>query len=238
VSDFKIAKVVETAIGGTWTAPQMADSTAAHCNSLAWFDAASLFIGGLSNGNVESSPDGDVWTNSGALPNAFERGQIATSATAAVMSTNGVGVATVRNKALRSTNGTSWAEVTLPSSSRWYGVAYSSQHERFLTVGASGVIAKSDDDGLNWSTSGIAAPSANTIRSVASHGNLWLAQTDEASNTSVLWVSDDNAASWAPVRAWANGGFGAANLVSTGQQIAFRKRSDSYVWCLSMPSGS
>lgn len=180
--------------GDTWSAVSVNDSTAngvAGTRALQWFDNAGLFVVGLGNGVIETSPTGATWTNR-TVPNAHARRSMASSSSRIVVTAN-----SSQSVCITSPDGVTWSEATLPSAATW-NVAYSANEGIFMAVGG-GAVAVSNDDGLTWSAAGLTAPGANST-DVACFGRVWVVSTDDPSiNATHLKVSLNNGVTWKTV---------------------------------------
>lgn len=142
----KIARST-TGINGTYAAVNSVDTGTAVVHGLAYHSAASLYIAGLSDGGIETSPDGSTWTDR-TVPNSDARKEIVSNGTIALAFTSAT-----TDKYISSTDGVTWTERSLPASKAgWRGV-YNSQLAKFYVIsqGASPELYESSN-GTSWST--------------------------------------------------------------------------------------
>jgi len=187
-------KIRQSTDGGvTWNSRSTVASSTEGVASICWAFFASLFVLGLDSAtstNIETSPDGQTWTQRTGLPNSVARAAIAAS-TSVLVVLNASG-----NKCLRSTNGTSWTEGTMPSSATWRDVTWWEREELFVAIG-DGVIATSAD-GITWSALGMTAP-FTTGRGIATFGRLLVAAGTTSSKNAVA-ISSNSGLSWTRVK--------------------------------------
>lgn len=158
------SKIRESANGTTWNARNTTASSTEVVVSAMWHSGASLFIIGLNNTaatNVETSPDGQTWTQRTGLPNSHSRGPMCTNGTIALIFANpSVGNT---NKCVSTTNGTSYTERTLPTSQVWHGAYWDPRYSRFVAFGDSNWAYSAD--GITWTDGG--------ANGVSLSGNAW-----------------------------------------------------------------
>lgn len=138
---------VQTAAGpgATWTNQTPAASGGTGFNRVIWSSELSLFVAVGQDGEIQTSPDGTVWTKrtpAGAYTGHFVDVASSPSALVAV----GRSSAAIQ----RSADGITWADVTPGGAADLYGVAYGDGI--LLAVTRSGTAYISDDDGATWSS--------------------------------------------------------------------------------------
>jgi len=149
-----VQKIRESADGTTWNIRSTVASSTERVNSAIWHSGASLFIIGLNNSaatNIETSPDGQTWTQRTGLPNTHARGPMASSGSIVVIlagPTGNPGTSVSTDKCLTTTDGVTYTERTLPTTQTWFGVIWDPRYERFLAFGASNWAYSTD--GITW----------------------------------------------------------------------------------------
>jgi hypothetical protein len=195
---------------------------------IAWFGAANLWIAGLSNGAVETSPDGVTWT-ARTTPNSDARTQIAVSATAVVITSSGF-----VNRAIRSTDGVNWSEVTLPSTHNWLAITYNPRLLQFFAVRL-GAAAKSTD-GITWSSAGLTSPAGLiSLVDVIAYKRFFLLTGSHGVTSCSTWYSADAGATWVPMHAWSAGGVAVHSLAISPARVGWKDSSGQHF--LSMVAG-
>lgn len=204
--------------GATWTARNTVASSTEGVTGVCWFSGPSLFVLGLDSAtstNVETSPDGQTWTQRTGLPNSVGRAALAASSSIAV-AINSSG-----NKCIRSTNGTSWTEGVMPTSATWRDVTWWAQGALFVAIGDAAIATSAD--GISWSSSGMTAP-FTTAAGIATFGRLLVAAGTTSSKNAIA-VSDNSGLSWSRVKSLT----GAPNSLATGDgQILCYASGDLY----------
>lgn len=136
-----------TGTNGTFNAGTSADNTTATTNCMVWIaGSVNLFVAGLSDGGIETSPTGQTWTDR-TVPNANTRTSMATNGTDLIA----VATSASTDKYITSANGTSWTERSFPSSTTGWRIEYSSYWSRWYASNASGDFYKSSD-AITWTT--------------------------------------------------------------------------------------
>ncbi|HEX5076141.1 MAG TPA: hypothetical protein VFW03_23210 [Gemmatimonadaceae bacterium] len=188
-SQQKIRRSTDT--GANWAAQNTVATGTTGVNLLHTF--AGLAIAGLANGNIETSPNGTLWTNR-TVPNANARGSVASSASIVVIASPTV----TTNKVITSGDGITWTERTMPSSLKWR-VAYSAVDGKFIATSESSIAWSTD--GITWSTSGVTVPSfqANTGArgGIVVLNRAWIVH--DGFNFGTIFGSIDAGATWRPL---------------------------------------
>lgn len=200
------SKIRQSADGGTtWNARNTNASGTESVNCAVWHSGASLFVVGLTSStttNVETSPDGVTWTQQTA-PNALPRGYASGAGSSAGAASSGTAIVMLTagssNQCIRSTDAVTWAAITLPATIAWSAVAYNARSRKWMVLGVSG-IATSTDDGLTWSTTGLALPFTTNIGSLVTYGRMWIATGTRGGSNNVVAVSIDDGVSWRNVK--------------------------------------
>lgn len=180
------------ATGGMNTALSTAnstDNTSATINTVCYIaGSVNLFVAGLSDGDIETSPTGATWT-ARTTPNSNARRRIATNGTDLLVSVSSAST----DAYLTSTNATSWTERAFPTSSTGgYHIEYSAWHGLwFASNGQTGALYKSDD-AITWTN---ASPNITCRGPMVAAGRA-LCMLSENFSPDLLIVSVDEGASW------------------------------------------
>lgn len=136
---------------GAWSTTNSSFTSTASVECIAWVSALGLFVAGLSDGGVETSPDGVTWT-ARTTPNANARSSIAVGP---INGANGgvvISSSAAVNKVIRSVDGITWTEHTLPgvaTNVRLNCVYVPNLGKYFALDGAN---IQSSTDGATWTT--------------------------------------------------------------------------------------
>lgn len=155
------SKIRESTDGNNWNARATIETGTTAVRAVIWHPGASKFVAGLgntANTNIETSTNGQTWTQITGLPNTNARGAFATDGTTLVCVPH-ASVST--NTCITSTDGATWTQRTLPHTQSWGGVHWDTRYERFIAWGATNIAVS--DDGITWATGGAVAFSALTI---------------------------------------------------------------------------
>jgi hypothetical protein len=162
-------KYRESSNGTTWNIRTSPATSTSGVKALKYFANASLFISGLNNAattNIETSPDGQTWTQQTA-PNSAARGAVIVGPTVAVVLSS-----SSSNKCLSTANGTSYTERTLPSTEIWIGGHYDTVYSRFVIYGATNLAYSTD--GATWTSGGAHGLASDPPAFVAGNGRVLL----------------------------------------------------------------
>lgn len=185
----------------TWASANTVDSGTAGVNVLHTF--GDLIVAGLSDGDIETSPDGITWT-ARTEPNSNARRSAASSDDIIVVTANAS-----TDKLISSPDGITWTERTLPAAGVWK-VAYGAEDGVFLAV-ESGTIASSTN-GTTWSSSGLTALAQPAA--IAVFRKIWLVYD---TGDKILYRSIDAGVSWMPVASFSGGPTGVTLRVGDNQ---------------------
>jgi len=201
--------------GDSWVARNSSDATSSGVRCICWHSGASMFVSGLDDGIIETSPiSGAAWTTRHA----------AGAAVIAVASSGVAIIALVAASAtvLRSVDGITWTAIN-PGLGGWTSVAFNPYTGKFLLT-SSGNFASSDDDGATW-TLGANPAIADAVR-VAAFRRLWLVLRDVDDATSRLLYGTDGL-NWSVAAEF--GGTGKALAVSSGRVAVIDSDSNFYL---------
>lgn len=179
------AKIARSTTGnnpGTFAAVTSVDATTATVRCLALFNG--LYVAGMSNGNIETSPDGVTWTNR-TVPDSRSRSFFAQNSTSLLAVTSAS-----TDRYIRSTTGTTWTIEVLPATSTTWAVAWNSQLELFMVVNAAGQVWTSPDGLAPWTSRGTFVLLGTTPRLLA-FGRLFVVSSGGA-----IYASADSGATW------------------------------------------
>jgi hypothetical protein len=183
-------KIRESSDGTTFTARDTVATGTIAVQCVKWHSGASKFVIGLSNTaatNIETSPDGQTWTQITGLANTNHRRALATNGTVIVAFSG-----TSTDKCLSSTNVSVWTERTLPFSEHWYGAHWDPAGARFVAVGATHIAVSSD--GATWTSGGThgitfsAASPPDLENSVHGFGRLVLINNTDSGGWGLTYV--------------------------------------------------
>lgn len=96
----------------TWSTPASSQTSTASVDCIAWVPAIGLFVAGLSDGKVETSPDGTTWTLR-TTPNANARTSIAVGPINGSSGGILMGSSVATNTLIHSVDGINWTQRTL-----------------------------------------------------------------------------------------------------------------------------
>ncbi len=185
--------------GANWAVQSTVAAGTTGVNVLHKFAASTpLAIAGLTNGNIETSPDGITWTNR-TVPNSSVRGSAASNSSVVVVTSSGS-----TDKIITSPDGITWTERTLPASSVWR-VAYSSVDAKFLAVCATSIA--SSTDGITWSTLGLTLPSCGAASGAGYLSVIKRAWVAHDVTSGYLYGSVDGGATWRPLAVLSTGAY-------------------------------
>lgn len=173
----KIRRSVDA--GTTWTAQALNTAASAAVKALAWAPSCNLFVAGLDNGVVETSPDGITWTVR-TTPDAYARDGVAVSPERIVM----IQSSGPQNHVITSEDGITWTQRTLASTGQGF-ITYNEQRGLFMTSSAGKI--QTSPDGINWTVISLTAAGQGSLVSI---GRLFLRGGD------TLYVSVDDGANW------------------------------------------
>lgn len=178
----KIARST-TGTAGAFSAVSSVDTGTAAVDCLTFF--ASLYVAGLSDGGIETSPDGSTWTDR-TVPNANARKEFATNGTILLAFSSAT-----TDKYITSADGISWTERSFPVSATGYRGCWSSGQGKFYAIQqASSPTLYSSTDGISWNTVGNDGGIGSTCI-LRSYGRVLLALTG-----TVMLVSVDGGVTW------------------------------------------
>lgn len=125
------------------------DNTAATSNSGVWIaGSVNLFVAGLSDGDIETSPTGQTWTARTA-PNANARLRLETNGTNLVAATSSAST----DKYITSADAVTWTERSFPtSSSSGYEIAYSAYESLWFASNRQTAALYKSSDCISWSS--------------------------------------------------------------------------------------
>jgi hypothetical protein len=138
--------------GDTWSAASVGGTSSADVHGIAWSASLGLFVAGLSDGRIFTSPDAVSWSNT-AHGLTSER----LRSVAWAPEINKFVVVGNNSVILSSSNGTSWTTHTHPSGNGkiMYGVAWSPALGMFAAVGGVNEgIRITSEDGETWTLRG------------------------------------------------------------------------------------
>lgn len=137
-----------TGVAAALSGGTSADSGAATVQTLAYIGGAvELFVAGLSDGDIETSPTGQTWTAQ-TTPNAHARRTIETNGTNLLVAVSSAST----DKYLTSTNATAWTERSFPASSTsGYRVTYSSYAAKWFAHNSETKALYKSSDAITWS---------------------------------------------------------------------------------------
>lgn len=180
-----------TGTNGTFNAGTSADNTTATVGAMVWIaGSVNLFVAGLSDGGIETSPTGQTWTDR-TVPNANTRTSMATNGTDLIVACTSAST----DKYITSANGTSWTERSFPASSTVWQIVYSPYWNKWYASNVSGTAMYKSSDAINWTS---VALTGNDGPMVATGRLLLMATTGDivgSTNINIL-VSADEGATW------------------------------------------
>lgn len=187
----KIARST-TGIAGSYAAVNSADTGTPSVECLTFFN--SLYIAGLSNGAIETSPDGSTWTNR-SVPNANARKEFATNGSILVCVHSASS-----DKYITSTDGTTWTERSFPVSATGWRIVYNTGLSKFFAVQQQATpTLYSSSDGISWNTVGNDASFSSSCI-LRSFGRVLVGLSG-----TVITVSTDGGSTWKRVATTAAG---------------------------------
>jgi hypothetical protein len=207
--------------GETWTIEDTVASGTTEVSSLAYVPLLSLWVAGLSNGNIETSPDGETWTNQ-TVPNSDRRHSLAVSDDEILAFTNAS-----TDKALRSTNGTAWSEVTMPASGTWAHGAWNAARGKFMACDTTADTFATSATGATWTPAAGTLTAATIVRGIAAFNKAWLIITGSGGSggQAGLLYSADDGASWRVAHNHVADGVREGALGVGNRQIMFKDQS-------------
>lgn len=211
-----------------WTTPVSSQTSTASVDCLAWVPALGLFVAGLSDGKVETSPDGVTWTLR-TTPNANARTSIAVGPINGASGGIVMGSSVATNTLIHSVDGINWTQRTLspgfPSSEIVVYVPLLGQYS-VMNNGGGGL--NTSPDGVTWTSRAIALPIALATglgviqNSFAAFGRtIMLAAYAPSLGLDAIIYSQDGGLTWRLSAAFATTTSSIGPLASNGYQTQY-----------------
>lgn len=144
------SKIRESTDGATWTARATNASGTTAVRTIVWHAAASKFIAALDNAastNIETSTNGQTWTQITGLPDSLPRGTMATNGEIVVCASDTFGGETV-SSVITSTDGANWTQRSLPVSGFTKGITWEAARGLFILIVSNRCVVS--EDGITW----------------------------------------------------------------------------------------
>jgi hypothetical protein len=212
-----------TSGGGTsaWTGAVSSQTSTAGALSMVWDPVGAVFVSGLSDGKIETSPNGITWTNQ-TIPNSNARAAMATNGTGTIVAVTSAST----DKCVYSTDaGVTWAEATMPATGARYGVCWAAGLGKFFAIRAGHI--ESSPDGIVWSA--VAATGGSW--GIASSGNFLILAGASPK------ISENGGTTWRPL-ADPNSAFGTYGGIGWNAGVLYMfadNTADGYI-CASLPA--